>query len=297
MDLAAISAFVEVGNRRGFRAAAATLGMSSAGVSKAVARLEEELGVALLARTTRSVRLTPAGFAFHARCASILADLEFAGKEAAEGASVPTGRLVISMSRAFGRLRVLPVVADFMRLHPQIEVEARLSDRVVDLVEDGVDLAVRIGHLPDSSMIGVRVGQTAFALSASPAYLAARGVPKHPDDLVGHTVVGYVAPGTASRFSYRFVVDGAIRTISLPARLVMDDGEALVDAGARSVGLVMANDYLMASRFADGTLVRVLREFETPPLPISVVHLPNRKGSPAIRAFTAMLRSRLAEAA
>lgn len=294
MDFAAISAFVSVGDKGGFRAAAAALGMTSGGVSKAVSRLEAKLGVTLVARTTRSVRLTSAGAVFHARCKAILADLDHAGQEAAEGAALPQGRLVISVSMSFGRMRVLPVIADYVRQYPQVEVMVRLSDRLVDLVAEGVDLAIRIGPLPDSSLIAARIGQTGYVLCGSPDYLAATGVPVHPDDLHRHSVVGYVTPDTAVRFTYRFLVDGAARTMSLPSRLTMDDGEALVGAAVRSVGLVMVNDYLVEQQLADGSLVRVLPEFEMPPVPISVVYLPTRNPSPAAGAFIVMLRRRLA---
>lgn len=296
MDLSAISAFVCVGDKGGFRAAATALGVTSGGVSKAVSRLEAQLGVTLVARTTRSVRLTAPGAVFHARCKAILADLDQAGHEAAEGSALPQGRLVISLSRAFGRMRVLPVIADYVRQYPEVEVEVRLTDRLVDLVAEGVDLAIRIGNLPDSSLIATRITQTGFVLCGSPEYLATHGVPAHPDDLHRHVVVGYVAPDTAVRFTYRFLVEGAARTMTLPTRLTMDDGEALVGAGMRAVGLVMANDYLMEQQLADGGLVRLLREFEMPPVPISVVHLPTRNPSPAARAFTVMLRRRLAGA-
>lgn len=294
MDLAAISAFVSVGDKGGFRAAASTLGITSAGVSKAVSRLEAQLGVTLVARTTRSVRLTSAGLAFHARCRAILADLEQAGHEAAETSAQPQGRLVISASTAFGRLRVLPVIADYMRQYPLVEVEARLSDRVVDLVPERIDLAVRIGHLPDSSLIGTKIAETGFVMCGSPEYLATSGPLDHPDDLSRHAVVGYVAPDTAVRFRHRFLVDGTEQALSLPSRLLVDDGEAMVAAGARSVGLVMVNDYLVEKHLADGSLVRVLREFETPPVPISVVQLPARNPSQAAQALTVMLRRRLA---
>lgn len=293
MDFAAISAFVLVGDKGGFRAAATALGITSAGVSKAVSRLESKLGVTLVARTTRSVRLTPAGSVFHARCKAILADLDQAGREAAEGSAQPQGQLVISLSRVFGRMRVLPVIADYTKQYPEVEIEVRLSDRLADLVVEGVDLAIRIGDLPDSSLIATRVGQTGFVMCGSPEYLATMGMPAHPDDLHRHSVVGYVAPDTAVRFTYRFLIDGVVKTVSLPSRLKVDDGEALVGAGARSVGLVMANEYLMEQQIAEGSLVRVLREFETPPVPISVVQLPTRNPSPAARAFVAMLRRRL----
>jgi DNA-binding transcriptional LysR family regulator len=293
MDLAAISAFVSVGDKGGFRAAAIALGMTSAGVSKAIARLEAELGVTLVARTTRLVRLTPAGTVFHARCKAILADLDHAGHEAAEGSAVPQGRLVVSVSRTFGRLRVLPVVADYIKQYPQVEVEVRLADRVVDLVSEGIDLAVRIGQLPDSSLIATRVSQTTFVLCGSPEYLAAAGVPAHPDDLQYHRAVGYVAPDTALRFSYRFLINGVLRASSLPARLTVDDGEAAVVAAVRSLGLVMVNDYVVEKHLADGSLVRVLREFEMPAIPINVVRLTTKNPSSAAQALTALLRRRL----
>lgn len=292
MDFAAINAFVAVGETGGFRSAAASLGMTSAGVSKAVARLEAQLGVTLVARTTRSVRLTATGTAFHARCRSILADLDLAGQEAAAEAALPQGRLVVSLSRAFGRVRILPILADYARLYPDVEMEVRLSDRVADLIEDGVDVAIRIGRLPDSSLIAARIGRTTFALCGSPEYLAARGVPRHPDDLRDHDMIGHVAPDTAIRFTYRFTVDGVTKIMNLPSRLTLDDGEALVALGARSLGLVMANDYLMEPHLRDGSLVRVLREYEMPPVPISVVYLPTRMPSPAIQALVAILRRR-----
>ncbi len=290
MDLAAINAFVSVGDTGGFRAAASSLGITSSGVSKAVSRLETQLGVTLVARTTRSVRLTSAGAAFHARCKAILADLDQAGHEAAEASVLPQGRLVISMSTVFGRIRVLPVIAEYLRRYPLVEIETRLSDRVVDLVTEGVDLAIRIGHLPDSGLIATRIGWTGYLLCGSPEYLATAGLPDHPDDLLRHQLVGFVAPDTAVRFTYRFMVDGAARTMSLPSRLTVDDGEALVGAGVRSVGLVMATDYLMAKHLADGSLVRLLRDFEMPSVPVSVVHVPSRNPTPAARAFVTMLR-------
>jgi LysR family transcriptional regulator, regulator for bpeEF and oprC len=294
IDLPAITAFVSVGDTGGFRAAAATLGMTSAAVSKAVSRLEARLGVALVARTTRSVRLTSAGSAFHARCKAFLADLDRAAREAADGAALPQGRLVIGVSRVFGRMRVVPVVADFVTLYPQVEVEVRLSDRPVDLVAEGVDLAVRIGHLPDSNLTATRISRTGYVLCGSPDYLAARGVPAHPDDLHRHDVVGYVAPDTAVRFTYDFLVDGVARTLSLPSRLTMDDGEALVGAAMRSVGLVMVNDYVVEQHIAQGSLVRVLRAFEMPPVPISAVQPSTRHPSQAARALLALLRRHLA---
>jgi LysR family transcriptional regulator, regulator for bpeEF and oprC len=291
MDLAAISAFVTVGDSGGFRSAAAVLGMTSSGVSKAIARLEKRLGVQLLARTTRSVRLTPAGIAFHARCKSILAELSEAEHQAAGASVIPQGRLTISMSSTgFGRNRILPVIAEYVKRYPQVEVQARLSDRLVDLVEEGVDLAIRIGHLPDSGLIATRIGKTGYVLCGSPEYLAAAGTPSRPDDLDRHSFVGFVTPGTAVRFEYRFMIDGAPRSMNFRSQLTVDDGEALVQAALRSVGLIMIVDYLVEDLIRNRRLVRVLEEYEMPPVPVNVVHVPSRHPSPAARALIAMLR-------
>jgi DNA-binding transcriptional LysR family regulator len=291
MDLAAISAFVTVGDTGGFRSAGLVLGMTSSGVSKAVARLEKRIGIQLLARTTRSVRLTPAGAAFHSRCKAILSELSDAEHSAAAASTVPQGKLTVTMSSTeFGRNRVLPVITDFIKLHPQVEVHARLSDRLVDLVEEGVDLAVRIGTLPDSGLIATKISETGFVLVGSPEYFATAGLPSHPDDLTEHKFVGFVTPGTASRFEYRFLVDGQPRTMMFPSQLTVDDGEALVAAALRSVGLIMIVDYLVDDLIRTGQLVRVLRNFEMPPMPVSVVHVPSRHPSPAARVLINMLR-------
>jgi DNA-binding transcriptional LysR family regulator len=291
IDLVAISAFVTVGDSGGFRAAGQILGMTSSGVSKAVARLEKRLGVQLLARTTRSVRLTPAGTSFHSRCKAILAELGAAEHDAAEASGFPQGRLTVSMSSTgFGRNRILPIVAEFVKLHPQVEVEARFTDRWVDLVEEGVDLAVRIGRLPDSGLVATQIGQTSYILCGSPEYLAVAGVPSHPDELVRHRFVGFVTPGTATRFAYRFMVDGEIRSMSFPSQLTVDEGEALVRGAERSVGLILILDYLVEDLMRKGCLVRVLREFEIPPVPISIVWVPSRHPSPAARALIEMLK-------
>ena len=291
MDLAAISAFVTVGDSGGFRSAASILGRTSSGISKAINRLEKRLGVQLLARTTRSVRLTPAGLAFHARCKTILAELSAAEHQAVGGSLIPQGKLTISMSSTgICRSRVLPVIIEYVKLHPQVEVEARLTDRFVDLVEEGVDLAVRVGHLPDSGLIATRIAQTGFVLCGSPEYLAAAGIPSHPEDLVTHRFVGFVVPRTATRFEHRFMINGQPRTFNFESQLTVDDGDALVEAAIRSVGLILILDYLVEDLIRQGRLVRVLSEFEMPPVPISIVYVPSRHPSPAGRALIEMLR-------
>lgn len=291
MDLAAISAFVTVGDSGGFRSAASILGMTSSGISKAISRLEKRLGVQLLARTTRSVRLTPAGLAFHARCKTILAELSAAEHQAAGGSLIPQGKLTISISSTgICRNRVLPIIIEYAKLHPQVEVETRLSDRFVDLVEEGVDLAVRVGHLPNSGLIATRIAQTGFVLCGSPEYLAAAGIPSHPEDLVKHRFVGFVVPRTATRFEYRFMINGQPRAFNFGSQLTVDGGDALVEAAIRSVGLIMILDYLVEDLIRQGRLIRVLSEFEMPPVPVSIVYVPSRHPSLAGRALIEMLR-------
>lgn len=290
LDLVAISAFISVGVHGGFRAAGIAIGMSSSGVSKAVARLEKQLGVQLLARTTRSVRLTPVGAAFHARCKTLMTELANAQHSAAASSTVPQGKLIISItSTGIGRNRVMPIVAEFIKLHPQVEVEARLSDRIVELVEEGIDLAIRIGHLPDSGLIARKIGDTRLTMCGSPEYLASAGIPFHPDELGQHSVVGYVPPGTTNRFKYRFIVDGATRTLSLSSPLTVDDGDALVAAALQSIGLVMVADYLIEDLVHQGKLVRVLRDFEMPAMPVSVVYPPSKHQASAARVLIDML--------
>lgn len=293
-DLPAIAAFVAVAESGGFRAAAITLGMSSSGVSKAVARLERRMGVQLLVRTTRSVRLTDAGSIFHEKSRSILTQLHAAEMATIALASAPQGRLTIGMSSsAFGREHILPVIAAFLRRHPQVEIHARLSDRMVDLVEEGVDLAVRIGELPDSTMKATRIGRTGFVLCASPEYLLASGTPVHPDDLARHAFVGFASPGTSKRFEYRFMVDGSVRSSFYPSQLTVDDGQSLVPAALHGLGIVMVVDYLVEAPLRDGRLVRLLRAFEMPALPINVLQPPSRHRSPAAGLFIEMLRTAL----
>jgi DNA-binding transcriptional LysR family regulator len=291
MDLPAISAFVAVGETGGFRAAATVLGMTSSGVSKAVSRLEARLGIQLVARTTRAVRLTPAGKAFHGRCKSILAQLGEAEHSAAAASVIPQGKLTVTMpSTGFARSRAIPIIAQFVQLHPQVEVEARLSDRVSDLVEEGIDVAIRIGPLPDSQLIAVKLWNVALMVCGSPEYLAENGVPTHPDELENHRFVGFVTSGTSARYEYRFTIDGRVRTMQFQSQLTVDSGEALVVAASHSAGLVMVTDYLAEDMLRSGRLVRILTEFEAPPMAVSIVHAPSRHPSPAARVLIDMLR-------
>ncbi|MDB5971142.1 MAG: LysR family transcriptional regulator [Hydrocarboniphaga sp.] len=183
------------------------------------------------------------------------------------------------------------MVAKFIRLHPQVEVEARISDRNVELVEEGVDLAIRIGNLAHSGLIARRIGETKLALCGSPEYLASAGVPSHPRDLVNHRFVGFMTPGTTNRYKYRFMIDGEVASLSFGSSLTVDDGDALVAAALQSMGIIMVADYLVDDLVQSGKLVRILQEYAMPSMPISVVHAPSRHLAPAAKVLIDMLRN------
>ena len=293
LDLAAIQAFVTVGDLSGFRAASDALGMTASGVSKAVSRLEARLGVQLIVRTTRSVRLTTAGSSFHTRCKAILADLGEAEHAASGEARQPRGNLRISAPLSYGRTALLPLLLEYRQLYPDVEVTLRLEDRYVDLVSEGVDLAVRMAHLPDSGMVAARLASASFVCCGAPRYLASMGVPHHPDDLARHRSVEFVAPRSATRFEWRFLVDEAVRHVTPKGMLTVDDSEAQVLAAVAGEGLIWVHDYIVASQMRRGELMPLLTPFQLPAVPISVVHPPSRHPSAAASALIGLMRRRL----
>ena len=199
----AMKAFVAVADARGFAPAAQRLGMSPSVVTRLVARLESQLGIRLLQRTTRSVTLTDAGTRYLERARRVLSELEEAEESASAERARPTGRLVVSAPAMFGRLHVSPLMCRYLNLNPDVVGELSLSDRMVSLVEDGIDLAVRIGHLADSSLIARRAGETRRVLVASPSYLERRGVPATPLELARHQTIQFSPLATAADWSFR----------------------------------------------------------------------------------------------
>src|ERR1700709_2657097 len=209
----AMQAFITVADLRGFAPAARKLGLSPSGVTRLIAALEERLGARLLQRTTRSVTLTDVGARYLERIRRILADVEEA-EGAAEGERTrPSGRLVISAPLGFGRLHVSPVMTAYLKRYPEVAGELRLSDRMINLVEDGVDLAVRIGHLDDSSLVARHVGEMRRMVVASPAYLKGTGEPKAPQEIASHQTIQFGTPP-----DWRFVSDGAEIRVTLTPR-------------------------------------------------------------------------------
>lgn len=281
--LDAMQAFVAVADLRGFAPAARKLGLSPSAVTRLVAALEERLGARLLQRTTRSVALTDAGTRYLERARRILADVEEAESSAEGERSSPRGRLVISAPVGFGRLHVGPLVSAYLQRHREVSCDLRLSDRIINLVEEGVDAAVRIGHLPDSTLVARQVGRMRRIVVASKAYLKARGKPGTPADLAMHDTVQFGAATAAAE--WRFVADGREVRIASAPRFSTNSADAAIQYAEQDGGLTRVLAYQAAAAIRRGTLEVVLQEFEEPALPIHVVYPTSRLLSAKVRAF------------
>jgi DNA-binding transcriptional LysR family regulator len=287
---AAMRAFVTVAEARGFAAAARRLRISPPVVTRLVAALEEELAIRLLQRTTRSVALTDAGARYLERARRILADLEEAERTARAERTDPAGRLVVTAPEVFGRREVAPLVCDFLVRYPEVRCELVLADRIVGLVEEGVDVAVRIGVLRDSSLRARAVGATRRVVVASPAYLAARGRPRRPADLAGHEVLQLSALGAQPE--WRFHRGGKEVRVPIVPRLVTNSAEAAIAHAERGGGLAMVLAYQVRDQVRAGRLEIVLGRHEPPPLPIQLVYPAARLPPATLRAFVDLAATR-----
>jgi DNA-binding transcriptional LysR family regulator len=281
--LDAMQAFIAVADLQGFAPAARKLGLSPSAVTRLVAALEERLGARLLQRTTRSVTLTDAGARYLQRARRVLSDVEEA-EGAVEGERTrPSGRLVVSAPLGFGRLHVSPIMSEYLKRYPEVTGDLRLSDRVVNLVEDGVDLAVRIGHLDDSSLVARHVGEMRRIVVASPAYLAAHGEPGTPEAIASHQTIQFGASSAPP--DWRFVRDGAEVRMAPTPRLTTNSADAALQYAEQGGGLTSVMAYQAAAAIKAGRLRIVLATFERPPLPIHVVYPTSRLLSAKVRTF------------
>lgn len=279
----AMQAFLAVADLEGFAPAARKLKLSPSAVTRLIASLEEHLGARLLQRTTRSVALTDAGARYLARVRRILADVEEAEASIKDERTRPSGRLVVSAPIGFGRLHVSPVMSEYLKRYPEVSGELRLTDRVVNLVEDGVDLAVRIGHLADSSLMARHVGEMRRIVVASPGYLKAHGEPKTPEAIESHQTIQFGA--TMASPDLRFVRDGKEIRIAPVPRLMTNSADAAIQYAVAGGGLTRVLAYQAAEALKRGRLKIVLAKFEQPPFPIHVVYPTSRLLSAKVRAF------------
>ncbi len=286
-----MSVFVAVAEAESFAAAGRRLGMSPPAVTRAVSALEKRLGVRLLTRSTRLVRITEAGERYLEDCRRIITDADEADESVAGLNAAPRGHLSVTAPVLFGRLYVMPGIVEYLRRYPDVTARALFLDRVVNLVDEGLEVAVRIGDLPDSSLKAVRVGQVRRIVCAAPRYLAARGTPNHPEQLTQHTIIS--ASGVTPSAEWRFQDAGRSLQVRLQPRLVVTTNDGAIAATAAGLGITRLLSYQLARQLAAGDLVTILSDFELPPLPVHVVHREGRQSSAKVRAFVDLLVARL----
>jgi DNA-binding transcriptional LysR family regulator len=289
--LEAMAAFVAVVEAGGFSAAARRLGAPLTSVSRRVADLEDHLKVRLLTRTTRKVTLTDTGQVYFQRCRRLLDELGESERLASGEYQAPRGGLTVSAPLALGRLHLAPIVAEFLAAYPDIDIELLLSDKVANLVADGVDVAIRVGQLPDSSLKALRVGGIRHVVCASPAYLARHGTPLRPSDLGAHQCVTFTGLEGAKEWTFRG--GRKVERLAVRSRLAVNTAEAAADASCAGTGITRLLCYQVSSAVLDGRLQLLLRKFEPAPLPVSLVSPDARLMPHKLRAFMDFVAPRL----
>lgn len=286
-----INVFVAVVDANGFAGAARKLNISPPAVTRAISELEAHLGVRLLTRTTRVVRVTEAGARYVEDCRRILAELAEADESVSGLHAAPRGRLTLTAPVLFGALFVTPIVAEYLQRYPEVTTACWFLDRVVNMVDEGVDIAIRIGELPDSSLQAIRVGRVRRVICAAPDYLARHGIPQTPDELTAHTIVS--ASGVTPTPEWRLVENGAPKVVKLQPRMTTTTNDSAVAAAVAGFGLTRLLSYQVAEHVREGRLQIVLSEFETAPLPVHLVHREGRHASQKARAFLDLAIERL----
>ncbi|WP_422844635.1 LysR substrate-binding domain-containing protein [Acidovorax sp. M2(2025)] len=283
--------FVAVADAGGFAAAARRLGCSAAAATRGIAALEARLGVLLFQRSTRVVRLTEAGERFLADCRPLLNDLHEAEQAASGAQAEAQGQLCITAPQMFGIQHVAPIVRDFVQAQPRVQVRTLFVNRLVHLLEEGMDVAVRIAHLPDSGLTAVQVGALRRLVVASPAYLAQHGRPRHPADLAAHRAIGFAFDAQApAPWKFR---DGAVGQPQFA--WISNSNEVDIAAAEAGLGLTRCLAYQAAAGLRAGRLRTVLADHEPPPVPVHVVYPAGRRAPAKVRAFVAFARERLAQ--
>lgn len=289
--LDSMSILVAAAEAGSLSAAARRLGTPLTTVSRKVSELEAYLKTTLLNRSSRRLTLTDAGRSYVADCKRILEDVREAERAASGEYSAPKGDLIITAPIVFGRVHVLPVVAAFLKVHPHIDIRIVLVDRMVNLLEEHIDLAVRIGELPDSSLVATRVGAIRRVVCGSPAYFAAQGTPKSPGELAAHDCVTF--EGLMSPHTWTFRMGKADMPVTIRSRLIVNTAEAAIDAAIAGVGITRVLSYQVANAMRAGALALALEEFEPVPWPVSLVYAGQRLLPLKLRAFLDFAAPRL----
>ena len=285
LEMKVFAAVVGAGS---FTAGAEVLGMSKAAVSRHVAELEERLGVRLLHRTTRRLSPTSEGEIFHARCRELLANLEEAEAEISSGVGEASGLLKLNVPVSFGLMHLAPLWPIFMARHPRLALDITLSDRVADLVEEGYDAAVRIGQLAPSSLISRRLASTRMVVCASPDYLARRGEPAHPADLLGHDVISYSLSASGENWSFARPGGGEV-TVRVAPRVRTNSGDTCRAAALQHQGIIFQPTFIVGQDLAQGTLREILPGYRAAELGIHAVYPSRKFVSPKLRLLVDFL--------
>lgn len=283
--------YIAVAESEGFSAAARRLNISPPVVTRAVAELEARLGVKLLNRTTRYVRTTEAGQRYLEDARRVLMAADEADEAAIGVNAEPRGHLTVTAPVLFGRMYVMPGIVDYLQKYPDTEISAMFVDRVVNLMEEGVDVALRIGELSDSSFKALRVGTVRRLLCASPDYIEQHGIPCTPEDLSKHKII--VASNLGSTIEWRFTRDIKAFSVRIKPRLTVTSNDSAIEAAVNGVGIARLLSYQIAPELEQEKLKIIMAEYEAPSLPVHIVHREGRHASTKIRSFIDLMASRL----
>ncbi|OFX11441.1 MAG: LysR family transcriptional regulator [Alphaproteobacteria bacterium RIFOXYD12_FULL_60_8] len=286
-----IEVFVAVATAGSFTKAGRRLRLSPPAVTRAISSLEDRLGARIFNRTTRSLSITDVGQRFLENARRILNDLDMAEKEAVGETAVPQGHLTITSSVTFGRLALTPIVCAFLNQHPRVSASLLLLDRVVNLIEEGIDLAVRIGPLPDSNLVGKKIGTVRRILVASPEYISSRGAPHSPTDLRDHSIIAFT--GLMPNRELRFLDGKSRNSVTVAPRLEINDAVTAIAAAEMGDGITAALSYMVEDKIRKNQLIPVLDSFAPPPLPVHLVYPQSRLISSKLRAFIDFAAPRL----
>jgi len=283
--------FVEVADASSFSGASRKLGLSAPAVTRAIGRLESSLEVRLFDRTTRHVRLTDAGARFFDDARRILEEVEQAEAMAAGSYAEPKGVLSVTAPVLFGQMHIAPILTDYLQQNPAVTVRALFFDRISNLLEEGLDVAIRIGPLKDSSLYAVCVGHVQRVVCASPEYLNAHGTPGHPSELADHSII--LASTVEPTTSWKFATPSGSESVRISPRLYCSQNGTAISAALQGFGITRLMSYQVGEELQSGSLTRILRDFEMAPLPVNIVYFGGRKASAKIRSFIDLAVERL----
>jgi LysR family transcriptional regulator for bpeEF and oprC len=288
----AMQTFVRIVDANSFTKAAETLGLPRASLTATMQQLETFLGTQLLQRTTRRLSLTPDGAEYYRQCVDILnaveaAELSFRGPEAKR----PKGTLRVNLPGTLGRNFVMPHIAEFHAAYPDVNLDISLTDRLVDVVQEGIDCALRVGQLQDSSMVGRQIGTMRFVTCAAPAYVARYGTPRRIEDLQGHRCIVHFSGRAGKLFDWEMLVDGKVTKVDITGPIAVDDGDAYLSCALQGLGLAQPAAYLARPHFDSGALVQLLPDMPPTPMPVSLLYPQGRMAAPKLSAFAEWLRA------